>query len=201
MTKIVIDLDSTIIDTCKSIINLHNKLNDKKIIYQDYYTWNFYPMIKTEEELSELFKLFDHEEFYSNETLVVFDKAIQIINELSMQNDIVICSKHDSIRRNITSKWIYETFPTVDILFTDTFDKGIVGHVDIAIDDKPEALSSINADYKILFGTYDWNKDINTSRASDWSELYKMIKNIENTIQVNRLIEINERVGIKRWEF
>lgn len=185
--KIVIDIDSSTIDTCRSIINLHNKLYDNKIEYQEDYSWNFYPMIKTIEELKELFKLFDHKDFYKSDTLVVFDKAIQVINGLSMQNKVIFCSKHDIARRPITSKWIYEIFPTANLEFTDTFNKSIVGKVDIVIDDKPEALLSVDADYKILFGTYDWNKDYNGLRANNWKEVDNMIKIIENTTRNNKL--------------
>ena len=198
----IFDLDSTIIDTCRCITNLHNKLNDKKLVYTEDYSWNFFPIIKTKEELSELFKLFDHEEFYNNQTLEVFKGAIDIINELSRDNIVKICSKHDTIRRSITSKWVHETFPNVDLIFTDTFDKSIVGHVDLIVDDKLEALNSVNADYKILFGEYDWNKDINMLRATNWEELYNIIKVIENTISNNKLNKelINREMKVWRDE-
>ena len=179
MKRYVIDLDSTIINTSKSIINLHNKIyKDKPIVYTDNHDWNFYPMIKTKEKLRELFKLFDHDEFYDPSTLVVFPNAIQVINELSMQNDVIICSKHDKSRRNNTQKWIYETFATTEIVFTDTFDKSVVGHVDIAIDDKPEALKTIDAKYKILYGLYDWNKDQKGLRVTNWLNLERIINKI-----------------------
>ena len=174
----MVDLDSTIIDTCKSIINLHNKLNDKKIVYQENYTWNFAPMIKTKEELKELFKLFDHKDFYGD-TLVVFDDVVRIINELSMQNRIIICSKHDTSRRPITTKWIYETFPCVDIVYTDTFDKSIGGKCDIVIDDKPEAFESVEADYKICYSYYQWNKDWSGLRVNNWLEISRFIKGLK----------------------
>ena len=62
---IVLDFDSCIIDTSKSIINLHNKLNpDKYIEYTPQHDWNFYPMINTKEDLKELFKLFDDKDSY-----------------------------------------------------------------------------------------------------------------------------------------
>ena len=146
----VIDLDSTIIDTCKSIINLHNKLSDRKIEYQDNYTWNFYPIIKTKEELSALFKLFDHEDFYGD-TLVVFDKVIEVINELSKDNVVKIATKHDMLRRPITQKWVEKTFTDVELIFLDSFDKSSVGKCDIFIDDKLEAIVSMEhmANYRI----------------------------------------------------
>jgi 5'(3')-deoxyribonucleotidase len=174
---LVIDLDSTIINTSKSIINLHNKLNQNKIIYQENHGWDFSPMV-TKEQLPELFKLFDHNDFYG-ETLVVFDNAIEIINELSMQNKIIICSKHQNSRKSITRKWVYETFPSVDLVFTDTFDKSCVGKCDIAIDDKPEALNSVDAKCKILYGSYSWNQNWNGFRVNNWQELKKFIDKLQ----------------------
>jgi 5'(3')-deoxyribonucleotidase len=187
-TTYVMDLDSTIIDTCKSIINLHNKLNDKKIVYQEDYSWNFYPMVKTKEELSELFKLFDHKDFYGD-TLVIFEDAIEVINELSKNNIVKIATKHDMLRRPITQKWVEKTFPNVELIFFDSFDKSSIGKCDIFIDDKLEAIESMEslADYRILFGQYDWNKDVNMIRATNWKELYKMIDNIKNIIENNKL--------------
>lgn len=153
-----------------------------------------------------MFKLFDHEDFYGD-TLVVFNKAIEIIKELSNDNIVKIATKHDMLRRPITQRWIKETFPNVELIFLDSFDKSSVGKCDIFIDDKIEAIESMNglADYRVVFGVYDWNKQYNGLRSSDWSELYKMIKNIENTIKNNKLIEISnnkkEKDGIERWEF
>ena len=177
MKSIVFDLDATIINTSKSIINLHNKLNpNNQIEYIEEHDWNFSPMV-TKEQLPELFKLFDHEDFYG-ETLEVFPNAIQVINKLSMQNKVMICSKHQMSRRGITSKWIYETFPTVELIFTDSFDKSCVGETDIAVDDKPEALNSINSKYKILYGLYDWNKSYKGLRITNWLNLERIINKI-----------------------
>lgn len=38
------------------------------------------------------------------------------------------------------------------------------------------------------------------TRATDWKELYKMIRNIKETIEVNKLIKNVERLGEKVWE-
>lgn len=179
MAKYVIDLDSTIIDTSRSIINLHNKLNENKITFVENHDWNFAPMV-TKYELPKLFELFDNKDFYDKSTLVVFDNAIEVINGLSMQNDVIICSKHDILRRPITQKWIYETFPTVKLIFTDSFDKGIVGKCDFALDDKPEALSSIDAKYKLCYGLYKWNSDYEGRRVTNWLDFKEFVRNIDS---------------------
>ena len=44
--------------------------------------------------------------------------------------------------------------------------------------------------------------EYNGLRAINWSELYKMIKNIKDTIEINKLIKQSKEVrGIKGWEF
>ena len=212
MLKIAIDWDNCILDTVSTIINLHNELNkNKQYNYNpnDKIEWKFDPLIKTDKELSELFKLFDNPQFYDN--AITFPNAIKIINELSMQNEVCIISKHMESRKNLTRKWIYQTFPTIKLIFVDNFeDKGQALKdfgADIIIDDRVDALEScIDVPYRICYGNYQWNSSYKGLRATDWSELYKMIKNIENTIENNKLIEctINnnkESEGIKRWEF
>jgi 5'(3')-deoxyribonucleotidase len=93
------------------------------------------------------------------------------------------------LRRPITQKWVEKTFPNVELIFFDSFDKSSIGKCDIFIDDKLEAIESMEslADYRILFGQYDWNKDVNMIRATNWKELYKMIDNIKNIIENNKL--------------
>ena len=38
------------------------------------------------------------------------------------------------------------------------------------------------------------------TRATDWKELYRMIKNIKCAIENNKLIKNVERLGEKVWE-
>jgi 5'(3')-deoxyribonucleotidase len=115
--KIAIDLDNTILNTPATIINLHNKLSNNKLKYSDDIRlgWKFEPIVKTEQELAELFKLFDNPQFYNE--AVTYENAIKVINELSMKHEISIISKHMESRKPLTAKWIYETFPCVDLVF------------------------------------------------------------------------------------
>jgi 5'(3')-deoxyribonucleotidase len=158
---IIIDLDSTILDTSFTIVNLYNKLNpDNQLSYTHNHSWGFEPIIKTKEELSNLFKLFDHEDFYKD--VIVFPNAIKIINELAENNSVVICSKHSPSRIPITTKWINKVMPKVEIRFVDNFeDKGkLFDKVNYIIDDRVDTLDSFSEETTcILFGFYDWNKD------------------------------------------
>jgi 5'(3')-deoxyribonucleotidase len=179
---ICIDLDSCIIDTSKSIIQLHNKLNpDKYIKYKPNHDWCFSPMINTKEELTELFKLFDHEDFYKD--VIVFPNAIKIINELAENNRLVVCSKHSQSRKPITTKWINKVMPKVEIRFVDNFeDKGkLFDKVDYVIDDRIDTLDSFSRETTcLLYGRYDWNKACDDYyRCMSWNEVEGYIENRE----------------------
>ena len=85
---IMVDLDSTIIDTSQTIINLYNKYNpNNKIKYTENHNWSFEPMIRTKEELSELFKLFDSEHFYDE---VIFkENALEVVHDLCEKYSVI----------------------------------------------------------------------------------------------------------------
>lgn len=174
---ICIDLDNTIINTSKTIINLHNKLNPQnQYNYTDKIDWKFKPIIKTNEELSELFKLFDHKDFYKD--VVVFPNAIEYINKLAETNKILICSKHCESRKKLTKAWINKVMPKVEVIFVDNFqDKGNI-ECDIVIDDRLDSLDSFSDDVlKLCYGIYEWNRHSDYYEIYDWYEIEYLIKN------------------------
>lgn len=177
--KILIDLDSTIINTSKMIINLHNKLNpNNKIEYIKDCGWKFEPMIKTDEELSELFKLFDHKDFYND---VIYTKnAKEVIDKIAKEYEVVICSKHNDSRKPITKKFIDKEFHNCKLVFVDNFEDKAKIDCDFIIDDKIECLNGFNNKdtIRICFGKYQWNKEYNGIRYCDWKEIYNCIESI-----------------------
>lgn len=187
---IVIDLDSTIVNTSKSIISLYNKINpDKKIKYIEDHNWNFEPMIKTKEELSELFKLFDNSDFYK-ETLVMFDAAKDVINRLCEYYNVIIMTKHNDSRKPVTSEFIKQTFPKVELKFVNNFsDKGkMVQDCFLVIDDRIDSLNSFdNNIIKICYGDYQWNKDWTGFKMTNWLDIENFLKNIYSLLCVNKL--------------
>lgn len=183
MLKIAIDLDQVILDSTSTIINLYNKLNkDKQYDYNqnDKLSWKLEPLIKTDEELSELFKLFDHKDFYSNP--IVFNNAIEVINTLSMQNEICIISKHMESRKYLTREWVNRTFPSIDLIFVDSFkDKGkLLKGYDILLDDRLDSIESARdiVKYPIVYGNYVWNADHKGLRVANWLEFKHFVDNI-----------------------
>lgn len=177
--KIVLDLDNTILDTPYTIVELWNKLNpNRKLKYVEDIEWDFSNILKgTDVTLKELFTLFDDEGFYDN--AVVFDDAIDVINEISQRHEIIICSKHDEIRKDITTKWINKTFPNVKIMFVDNFENKKDLECDLIIDDKIESLGG-KAKLSVCFGDYKWNKEWQKVRATKWCQIKSIIEFLES---------------------
>ena len=183
---LVVDWDSTVIDTSKTIINLHNKISKNKIEYIEEHDWKFKPMINSEEELKELFKLFDNEHFYDKGVIEPINNAIESIKMLSETYKIVICSKHEVSRRKLTRKYIEETFKNhdVSVKFVNSFNEkaNLFKNKDVkaVIDDKIECFEGFNDNcIKILFGDYQWNRNYsgNFSKISDWILIVKFLLN------------------------
>ena len=167
--KIVIDLDSTIIDTGLTIINTWNKLNPYRQLIYIKPVWDFSNILKdTDIELKELFIMFDKQEFYDN--VIVFDNAINIINKLAESNEVIICSKHNESRKPLTTKWINENFKNVKIMYVDNFRDKLLIPCDIRVDDKIECLQD-NKSFNVCYGNYDWNKDYNGMRCLNWKQV------------------------------
>ena len=167
--KIVIDLDSTIIDTGLTIINTWNKLNPYRQLIYIKPVWDFSNILKdTNIELKELFTMFDKQEFYDN--VIVFDNAINIINKLAESNEVIICSKHNESRKPLTTKWINENFKNVKIMYVDNFRDKLLIPCDIRVDDKIECLQD-NKSFNVCYGDYDWNKDYNGMRCLNWEQV------------------------------
>lgn len=181
---IICDLDSTIVNSSLTIVNLYNKLNpNNQLSYTPNHSWGFEPIIKTKEELSNLFKLFDHEDFYKD--VIVFPNAIEIINELAENNKVYICSKHCESRKRLTKAWVNKVMPKVEIVFVDNFeDKGkLFDKVDYVIDDKWESFENFSEDTTcILYSEYQWNKDCDDyHRCMSWNDVDNYIECRERT--------------------
>lgn len=177
--KIVLDLDNTILDTPYTIVELWNKLNpNRQLKYVEDIEWDFSNILEgTDVTLTELFTLFDNEGFYDN--AVVFEGAIDVINEISQRHEVIICSKHDEIRKDITTKWINKTFPNVKIMFVDNFENKKDLECDLIIDDKLESLGG-KAKLSVCYGDYKWNQEWQKVRVTKWCQVKSIIEFLES---------------------
>ena len=186
--KILVDIDSTIFNTAKQIIKIHNKHNPNRLLtYVNDIDWKFEKVLKNKEynpkgvTLSELFTMFDKEDFYEDVELF---KSVLILNDYSWDNEIIFCSKHCESRKIITTRFINKYFPNCKLMFVDNFKDKCDVECDLIIDDRVECIKDSKAKYRILFGEYEWNKNYeerdndNFFRCNDWRNVFIIIENI-----------------------
>ena len=197
---VVIDWDNTVINTSKTLINLHNKLSKNKIKYIEEHDWKFRPMINSDEELKELFTLFDNKHFYDSDVVVPIKDAIKTIKQLSEHYKIIICSKHMRSRRKLTKKYIKQIFKGYDVSvkFVNSFNEksNLFKHKRVlaVIDDKIECLEGFGEKtLRVLFGDYQWNKEYDKNsmcKINSWVT-------VNEAINVYYLLSIDKTVRKK----
>ena len=197
---IVVDWDSTVINTSKTLINLHNKLSKNKIKYIEEHDWKFRPMINSDEELKELFTLFDNKHFYDSDVVVPIKDAIKTIKQLSEHYKIIICSKHMRSRRKLTKKYIKQIFKGYDVSvkFVNSFNEksNLFKHKRVlaVVDDKIECLEGFGEKtLRVLFGDYQWNKEYDKDsmcKINSWVT-------VNDAINVYYLLSIDKTVRKK----
>ena len=197
---VVVDWDNTVINTSKTLINLHNKLSKNKIKYIEEHDWKFRPMINSDEELKELFTLFDNKHFYDSDVVVPIKDAIKTIKKLSEHFKIVICSKHMRSRRKLTKKYIKQIFKGYDVSvkFVNSFNEksNLFKHKRVlaVVDDKIECLGGFGEKtLRVLFGDYQWNKEYDKNsmcKINSWVT-------VNEAINVYYLLSIDKTVRKK----
>ena len=197
---VVVDWDNTVINTSKTLINLHNKLSKNKIKYIEEHDWKFRPMINSDEELKELFTLFDNKHFYDSDVVVPIKDAIKTIKEWSEHYKIIICSKHMRSRRKLTKKYIKQIFKGYDVSvkFVNSFNEksNLFKHKRVlaVVDDKEECLGGFGEKtLRVLFGDYQWNKEYDKNsmcKINSWVT-------VNEAINVYYLLSIDKTVRKK----
>ena len=197
---VVVDWDNTVINTSKTLINLHNKLSKNKIKYIEEHDWKFRPMINSDEELKELFTLFDNKHFYDSDVVVPIKDAIKTIKELSEHYKIIICSKHMRSRRKLTKKYIKQIFKGYDVSvkFVNSFNEksNLFKHKRVlaVVDDKIECLEGFGEKtLRVLFGDYQWNREYDKNsmcKINSWVT-------VNEAINVYYLLSIDKTVRKK----
>lgn len=171
--EIIIDLDSTIINTSKTLLNIYNYENRSNLEFNPNHKWDFDGLFPNEYN-SRAFQLFTEKIFY--DFVEVIPNAIEVINRLAKNNSITIATKHHPLRIPNTNNFINKFFKNVGIKYLNSFDKSELNG-DVFIDDRIDCLDSVKNNFKYIlcFGNYDWNKDWNGIRFYDWLEIEKFI--------------------------
>lgn len=171
--KIIIDLDSTIINTSKTLLNIYNHENQSNLEFNPNHKWDFEGLFPNEYN-SRAFELFTDKIFYDFVELI--PNSIEVINRLAKNNSVIIATKHHPLRIPNTNDFINKFFKNVEIKYLSSFDKSELNG-DIFIDDRIDCLNSVRNNFKYIlcFGNYDWNKDWYGTRFDNWLEIERFI--------------------------
>lgn len=109
------------------------------------------------------------------------DNTFEMLEEIKEFCDITICTigtPENIIRK---TQWIVDNLGISDMILLSqekiTMDKSVVNMEGaVFVDDSYKNLLSSNADFKICFGTTEWNKDWSGCRVDNWSQLCSVLK-------------------------
>lgn len=178
--KILVDWDNVVCSSSVTVPSIWNYLyptRQVKILKAEEVKWDFSNVLEgTDVSLKELLSMFDYKYFYNHAVYV--DGAIEIINELSRNNEIVIVSKHVDSRKELTIRCINYLLPNVQIQFVDRFEDKRNIEADIIIDDKEECLGGVQT-LSILFGNYEYNQEYDGIRCNNWEQVKRCIEFIK----------------------
>lgn len=185
--RILVDFDNTIAKSSERVFEIYqeesNDCSGKS--YNCNHGWDFEGLIPSS-YTSRAVSLFDKEIFFDK--LKPMDYAIEVLEKLSYNNDIIIVTKANAESVYHKSKWIKKNLPfikNVVYLEQNDFNKGMING-DIIIDDKIECLLSGNWGHRIIFGNYGWNATTQEvpqcyfSRCNNWLDIEALIKHISS---------------------
>jgi 5'(3')-deoxyribonucleotidase len=174
---LIFDFDNTLVDSPKALFDIYQeRYNDYSIRYNEgLITWNMGKLIPLDGKIVNSF--FNEEDFFKH--LIPYPNAVETLARLSKKHTLEIASLHDVRGMKFKEDYIRNVFPMVDKIslypLTEKFDKSMC-FGQMAFDDRPDALASINANCKILMNLFDWNKECDKFlRAMDFKDVEKYV--------------------------
>lgn len=164
--RLVVDLDSTVVDLCRKWFGEYNMDHDDDLTIDRIETWDTHLYVKPSCGL----KIYDYLEapgFYRD--LRPIKGAIETLKWASSLFEIVIATSRPAAAHEDTIAWVDQHMQFVDIddvVFTSRKDL-IIG--DILIDDCPHHLESFKG-VPMVFGNYPYNCHLTQfNHAKDWA--------------------------------
>lgn len=190
---IFIDMDCTLYNTVKRITEMYDEdfqyySDYKKIPWEKVTSWNFEELSAAPEKYIDHY--FNQKRFFDK--VEMYPYAKEVIDRLSDKYRIVFVSHGYSPNLRLKKIYVTHNFPYADFIgvnLKEHKDKSCVnmsGDGNIFIDDIPENLYKSNADIKICYGNYEWNRVfINHDDQSRYYSVsgWSAIENILNSIK------------------
>lgn len=172
--KIILDVDDTIADTTKYLLNRANKEYGTNIVKEDIYDWNLdivFPDIN-------LRKFFNEEGFFFN--LKPYEDAIYYTKKLIEEgHEIIITTASPMNGFKDKALWLQKYFPHIP-------EKNLIlawrkecVYGDVMLDDGLHNITSSICDYPIIYDQ-PWNRKVqgDYKRVYNWKEFYDLIQSI-----------------------
>jgi len=180
--KLILDCDNTIINSTKAYSDVYYQLykNHPDFVEADWTKCNNYNLSDIAPLKSKPSNIFNSKLFF--ELVEPFENAVDILEILSQEFDIYICTIGN--KQNIQNKLTYleKTFPFIEnilpIINLDcTMDKSMIQMENaIFVDDVYSNLITSNAPIKICYGEIkSWNEKWNGRRCSDMLDMYNQL--------------------------
>ena len=179
MKKIYLDLDNTVMQTTKAIVDIYNDdfsaySNFKYIDYRQVHSWYFDELELCDRDY--INNLFNQPRFFR--IVKMFPNAKEKIDELSNKYKIVFVSMCYYPNKKLKEIWVKENFPYAKFISVD-FNKYLnKSHIDMSdgiafIDDSVNNLKESNCSRNICFDDgFDYNNSWKGEILTDWRKLY-----------------------------
>jgi 5'(3')-deoxyribonucleotidase len=171
---LVVDIDEVLRRIIPEIIKIYNAEHKTKIIEEDIKEWYLhktFPMIKNDEEF---FRKHAHQIFLKAKPEV---HAIDLLNELYSNNNIILASSQFTGLENLTDLWLEKNKIKFDDLIYTRDKSKIKG--DIMIDDGVHNLISSSCTHTICMAR-PWNESFSGRRMNSFVSFYNFVKRVEN---------------------
>ena len=184
---IFIDMDLTLFNTVRVITELYDEdfryySDYKRIPWTEVKSWSFDELNAAPKGYIDTY--FNQKRFFDR--VKMFPDAKEVIDRLSRIYKIVFVSHGFSPNLRLKKKYIKEHFPYAEFIgvnLKEHNDKSCVDMLNgIFIDDMIKNLDSSNADMKICFGDYEWNKCHSSElkdyiKVTNWKEIGELLLN------------------------
>lgn len=181
--RIIFDVDNTLIDSKRIIVDIYNKKYNQNVNHELCNTWEFKELPLTNPK--EITGWFNSEDFFSgiHEITGMKQLVYSLYNE---GHEIVMCSYCGSEQGiQLKRRYLECNYPFAELVLLQLgqddskLDKSaVVG--DIIIDDNLNAISSSSCANKMVFGDYGWNNTTEYIKVKNARELREELNKILN---------------------
>jgi uncharacterized HAD superfamily protein len=190
--KIGLDFDEVISNTVSTVLEDYNKKTGNSYSKSELKIYKFWEIWHIPQK--EAIKIFeDFYDFEDNGKIKPLDGAVDSINALSKNNELIIISSRHSRHAPVMSSWLKKHFPANNFPIHNSgevHDAKKLSKAEICkklqipliLEDSPDtALNCAKNDIKVILFNQPWNQEIkhkNIQRVNNWEEAYPIVESL-----------------------